>query len=143
MPCNLAVTITKATVLPEHLQSLLTPAVVKTLVPAFLQQHPEYNSAGHISAWNQGDTVVFSVGDFTITVSKDTQVTVNTIRLRREAANKLAEQITTLLSIGADRMFVNQVQQVLTAKFGAVYSQTATVDNQGTQERVSVFMLEI
>lgn len=45
MPCNLAVTITKAGVSQKELQALLTPDVVATVVEAFIKTHPKFTKA--------------------------------------------------------------------------------------------------
>ncbi len=42
MPCNLAVSITKAAVQDEQLTKLLTPEIVKTLLETFIGQHPDH-----------------------------------------------------------------------------------------------------
>jgi hypothetical protein len=55
---------------------------------------------------------------------------------------KLANLISQLLTLGADKLFAAQVQQALT-KFGHVQAKTATVDNEGQQQQVRVFTVEI
>lgn len=46
MPCNLAVTITKAGVSQKELQALLAPDIVATVVESFINNHPKFVEAG-------------------------------------------------------------------------------------------------
>ncbi len=144
MPCNLAVTITKAAVMPEHLQALLTPEIIEQIVTTYLSSHNEYKTCQPLRSRIIGETVRFYLGSlaYRITIT-GSQVALNFPPNEQYRAETLGTQLTQLLTRGADRLFASQVQQSLTAKFRNVQAQTATVDNQGTPQKVTVFTLEM
>ena len=145
MPCNLAVTITKALVLPEQLQQLLIPEIVTRVITAYIEQHrEEYGSFGPLRTTTRDGIVTCYIGrlDYRIMIANG-QVSVNFPPYKQTQAEKLSEELSQLLSRAADQLFASQVQQSLKAKFGRVRTNTATVDNQGTPQQVTVFSLEI
>lgn len=144
MPCNLAVTITKAAVTNEQLTKLLTPEIVKTLLETFIGQHPDHQAQtprATIRKQNGQVSLYISRYDCFLSVING-EVTISTPRYYTEQANDLMKQVALLLSKAADKLFVAQVQQAL-AKFGNVDAQTTTVDNAGEKQQVRVFTLEL
>jgi hypothetical protein len=143
MPCNLAVTITKAVVAPEHLLALLTPEVIGQLITAFTSQSPEFQQYQPIRITTYGDTVNVILGRldrrFLITHN---QVTSNFPRYEQTQADTLAQLLSNLLSRGADRLFAAQVRKALTEKYGDVKQTSETVSNQGQPQRVTLFSFE-
>lgn len=143
MPCNLAVTITKGVVAPDHLKKLLTPQIIQQLVTAFCNEHPDFKQHQPIRTSSSSDGVVLYVGrlDRRLIITND-QVKANFPRYAQEEGERLATLLTHLLAKGADKLFAAQVQKAL-ATFGGVQAQTATVDNEGEKQQVRVFTLEV
>ena len=144
MPCNLAVTITKAAVLPDHLVALLTPEVIEQVVTAYLQHHPVFKDYLPLRSKTIGNVVTFFVSNlaYRITITGN-QIAINFPPYAQDKATKLSGELVTLLSKTSDRLFARQVQKSLAAKFGNVQQQTAKVDNEGEQQTVTVFTLEV
>src|SRR5436309_405092 len=114
MPCNLAVSITKAAVLPEYLASLLTPEVVEQVVMAYLKQHQTYKTYQPIRSRIAGESVIFHLSSlaYRITITGG-NVVINFPRYALQEADILAEELTTLLAKGAAKLFADQLQATL------------------------------
>ena len=142
MPCNLAVTITKAAVTNEQLQKLLTPEVVKTLLESYISKHPNHKGQTP-HAFIRGDEVSLPILRYDCRVIiKNGQVRISTPRRNVEEAEALSGELAQLLSLAADKLFAGQVQKAL-ASMGKVSGQTVTVDNQGQKQQARVFTLEV
>lgn len=140
MPCNLAVSITKAAVSNEQLVQLLTPEAVYEAVKTFLSRHDAYKDQ-LFGDWQSGSALMFYVGDCIVTIL-GAQVTVNGSEWSTQQAETLSADMNTLLARLADYLFAQQVQQAL-AGLGPVESQTMSVDDQGVTRQATVFTLNI
>jgi len=143
MPCNLAVTITKAVVAPEHLLKLLTPQVVEALVDGFVRQHPTFVQYASVRVMTAPRGVV------TIWLGYNKQMTIVDGQVsarfpRGEEANgeMCAQLISTLLAKGADRLFAQQVKKSL-QQLGTVQEQQTKVKDGDQVIPVTMFKLEI
>ena len=140
MPCNLAISITKAAVSNEELLKLLTSEVVHEAVKNFLSRHETYKDKV-IGDWQSEPTVWFYVGNCIITITNG-QVTVNGPQWTKEEVEALSTDMNTLLSRLADYLFAQQVQQALTG-LGPVETQVVNVDDQGVTRQATVLTLTI
>jgi hypothetical protein len=144
MPCNLAVTITKVVVAPEHLRTLLTPEVIQSLVQAFVAQHPAFTSYQPVRVSVLGSTVLVRLGRMDRYVSLTAeQVTANFPRYEQEQAPAIVELFTQLLAKGADKLFATQVRTALAKDFGQVSQTSTTVSNQGQKQNVTLFSFDV
>ena len=144
MPCNLAVTITKAVVAPEHLRKLLTPQVIQSLVQAFVAQHPAFTSYQPVRVSVLGSTVIVRLGRMDRSVSLTAeQVTANFPRYEQEQAPAIVELLTQLLAKGADKLFATQVRTALAKDFGQVQQTSTTISNQGQKQNVTLFSFDV
>lgn len=144
MPCNLAVSITKAAVTEDHLRAFLTAETITDVVLRFLTQQYARLSPQLMSASGRRLTFLLDGGDITITIV-DGKVTTNATRYRLPQANGIVESVSLLLARLADMLFQRQVQQALTARFDArlVSTQTLDVENEGERQQAAVFTLEL
>lgn len=144
MPCNLAVSITKAAVTEDHLRALLTADTITDVVLRFLTQQYACLSPQLLSASGRRLTFLLDGGDITITIV-DGKVTTNATRYRLPQANDIVEAVSLLLAHLADMLFQRQVQQALTGRFDAhlVSAQTLDVENEGERQQAAVFTLEL
>jgi len=144
MPCNLAVSITKAAVTEDHLRALLTADVTSDVVLRFLEQQYPHLSPRLISA--SGSRMVFWLdsGDITLTITNG-QTTVDATRAQQRQANAILAQVSQLLARLADQRFQRQVQTALSARFGArlTSAQVIDVDNEGECQQAAVFTLTL
>ena len=134
MPCNLAVTITKATVTPQHLVTLLTVPTVEPVVHAYLMARFPNES---ISTSTRGDLEMW-VDDYIIRIAAGK---VNVTAPNVATATQLADELTQLLALLADELFARQLTTLLTP-FG-VTTQQVTVDNEGTSQSAYQFTLHL
>src|SRR6266566_1253219 len=143
-PCNLAVTIQKAAVLPSHLLALLTPEAVEKVVTAYLSSHAEYKHYQPLRSRISGESVIFHLGSLSYRVTiTGGSVALNFPRYNQDNAATLSEELTQLLS-QADVLFAQQVKSTLTKKFGRVKQTTATVKDAAEEpQKVTVFTLDI
>ena len=141
MPCNLAVSITKAAVNDEQLKQLLTTQVIHQVVKNFLSANEAYKGQLY-GDWESSTSSVFYIGDCTLTVFNGGQVSVDASRWSRERAQTLNADIAKLLVRLADHLFAQQVQQAL-AGLGPVQVQTVDVDDQGITRQATVLTLNL
>ena len=141
MPCNLAVSITKAAVIEAHLVALLTPEAILPLIEAYLRQ-PGVGVAGERrSVERQGDAMVVTVGNVTMTIREgrgETQATQG----YDGRAKELTDGISALVAGIADALFAQQIRAAL-APFGTVAAQQVTVDNDGVSQVVTMLTMTI
>jgi hypothetical protein len=151
MPCNLAVTITKATTAPEHLQKLLTPAVVKALVEPFVKAHEifrgyDYQNVHLYERTNHPNMVeIYLSWGRRIELQQINGVWTVYGRFPRTEEAKLAqmaELLEQLLARGADRLYARQVKQALSA-FGKVAESQARVKDGEQTVDVTLLKFEI
>jgi hypothetical protein len=144
MPCNLAVTITKAVVAPEHLRALLTPEVIASLGESIVEKHPAFASYQPVRFRVYNETVIVRLGrmDRTVTLTAS-QINANFPRFEQEQAPAIVELLSTLLSRGADKLFATQVRAALAEKYGPVQQASSTVMNQGQKQNVTLLSFEV
>lgn len=137
MPCNLAVTITKAAVEQEHLNKLLTPQVVEQALRAFLTAR-DRNATVRV---NYG-TVYASTGYNSVSVFRG-RVSVSNGNRDTRGAEKLAAETQQLLAALADTLFAQQVQSALQGSGARVASQQVVVDNAGRRQVATVLSFNL
>ncbi len=142
MPCNLAVTITKAVVAPEHLLKLLTPQVVEALVDGFVHQHPMFVQYASVRVTASRGVVTIWLGYNKQITIIDGQVSARFPRGNAAKGEELAQLISTLLAKGADRLFAQQVKKSL-QQLGTVQEQQTKVQDGNQVIPVTMFKLEI
>ena len=142
MPCNLAVTITKAVVAPEHLLKLLTPKVVEALVDGFVRQHVSFQkySPLRVRASRGGITIWLGYGRQISIVGH--QVSASFPRGEERKGEELAQLISTLLAKGADRLFAQQVKRSL-QQVGRVQESQRSVNDGEQVVPVTMFKVEM
>jgi hypothetical protein len=138
MPCNRAVSITKAAVTNEELLRLLSEPVVEQVVTAYLQAKYEQHRPTLVNRYS--GTLVFRVGGLYVTIQGGA---VSVRAYGQEAlAEQLAAELQTLLAQAADRLFQQQVGRALSL-FGPVNTQVVEVESEGTVQRAAVFTLNL
>ena len=140
MPCNLAISITKAAVSNEQLLKLLTPELISQAVKSFLSRHETYQHQRY-DDWQYRNSLIIYVGECTVTFT-DGEVKVEGPEWSTALVNALSADMTTLLSRLADYLFAQQVQQAL-ASLGQVASQTVNVDDQGVTRQATVLSFNL
>lgn len=139
MPCNLAVSITKAAVTEAHLMALLTPEVILPLIEAYLRL-PGVLHAERVTLQRQGDAITVTVGRVTMTIREgrvETQATRGDVR-----AQELTDGISALVAGIADALFAQQIRAALTP-FGTVAAEQVTVDNDGVSQVVTMLTMTL
>ena len=139
MPCNLAVSITKAAVSEAHLRAILTPEVILPLIEAYLRL-PGVLHAERVTLQRQGDAIVVTVGRVTMTIREgrvETQATRGDVR-----AKELTDGISALVAGIADALFAQQIRAALTP-FGTVAAEQVTVDNDGVSQVVTMLTMTL
>ncbi|NNJ13396.1 hypothetical protein EKD04_024015 [Chloroflexales bacterium ZM16-3] len=142
MPCNLAVSITKAAVTEERLRALLTPEAVQPVIAAYLRQPGVVGAGERVIVQRQGDGLAVTVGSLTLTISGGQVQTRATRGTNATRAQELADALSDLLALAADTRFAQQVRAAL-ATFGTVAAQQVTVDNGGVTQAATVLTLHI
>ncbi len=146
MPCNLAVTITKAAVNAEQLQALLSLDVINQTVMAYLKVAEAYQKDAELYMrsflYRTTNSMLIYLGNYTITIKQGGLVTVEGLRGEEAENERLRDTIATFLAQVADKLFAAKVQQSL-VKLGRVKSKDATVRDEGTTVNVTMFSLEI
>jgi hypothetical protein len=144
MPCNLAVSITKAAVTEDHLRALLTADTVSDVVLRFLAQQYARRSPRLLSASGRRSVFLMDEGDTLITIT-DGKVTINAVALRPSQADDILEAVSLLLTRLTDMLFQRQVQQALSARFDTclIGAQTLEVENEGERQQAAVFTLDL
>jgi len=127
MPCNLAVSITKAAVENEELLRFMTPDVVEGMLAQAL------GVQGRI----QGDTVTFTLnrkGRPIVTVQNgQVNVQANRSRVPKDQVEALSEQVAQkLVDIGTAALAAKMYQAL--QRYGSVNIQSTQVDNEGLQQ---------
>ena len=143
MPCNLAVSITKAAIADKQLLELLTPEVIKTLITTFLENDAALTSYRPIRASVLGNRLVVYIGriDFKVFVENG-QVTIYAPRSLRAKAQQLTESLSTLLTKGAEKLFDEKMLKTLQG-LGKTAVRHVEVDSQGTNVPATLFTLEL
>ena len=152
MTCNLAVSITKASITNQHLQALLTQDIVNQIVTVYLAQH--YLS--YQIELLPGKRSVFLLKDrnprgtsFTVTIGTNRQVTVRadawdySTRGDQQKATDLTNQIAELLSRAADSLFARQVQIALSGLGGYQTVDTLAVDDAGVTQQATMLSIRL
>jgi len=143
MPCNLAVSITKAAVSQEHLRKLLSdnPSLVAQVVLNYLVQH---QTVGHLHPSIAGQTsfaVTFSLGNWFLTI-RDGQVSIDAVRPgERREADALCQEVSEVLALLADELFLQQVQQLLGDTITGI--QQVEVESSGQRMAATVFTVNL
>jgi len=145
MPCNLAVTITKAAVSQAQLVALLTPEVVQAVVEAYLRQ-PGVLAPGETAAVQRsGPTITITIqvgGGRRIAMAIADGVVQATTRTSDQRAQELVDALSPLLARAADARFAQQVQAAL-ARLGPVTAQAVTVANEGIPQQAVVLTMRL
>jgi hypothetical protein len=139
MPCNLAVSITKAAVTDERLRALLTPEAIGNVVLTYLQRNFASSRSSLLLA--RGNVLSYSVGDLTLTIA-DGRVDVDGSQGQVALAEKLATDVTGLLAAAGDRLFQGQVQQALRSVTTRAQSVDVTLEEENTA-RAAVFHVNV
>jgi hypothetical protein len=141
MPCNLAVSITKASVTEEKLLALLTPDAVRPVVQSYLSQPGvlKPNEAATVAV--QGSRVVVAVGSLQLVVSGGRVTTTATAGYDDTRGRELVDALSTLLALAADALFAQQVRAALSGLGRQVTQQQVTVDNAGVTQAATVLTL--
>lgn len=134
MPCNLAVTITKAAVKSEHLLNLLKTEAIQPVVEAYLRDR---FPAQALYSSVDGNSLEIWVEPYTITITTGTvQVSVSSAAMQANTT-QLAEELQQLLAVLADELFAAQLGNLF-AEYGAT-AQQVTVENQGVTQHAYQF----
>lgn len=107
MPCNLAVSITKAAVTNETLLRLLTPELIEPVLRAYLEQQYQ-----QVSLRRRGNALIGSVAGCFISVHNGT-VRVIDDDGDTDLVTRLSEELSQLLTTLADRAFEQAVAAAL------------------------------
>jgi hypothetical protein len=142
MPCNLAVSITKAAVTEDRLLALLTPAVVQPIIVAYLRQPGVLTAGERVTVTTPGARVVVTVGALTFHIDGGRVSTVATEGATDARGRELVDALSALLALAADARFAQQVRTALAA-FGRVSQQSVTVDNGGVTQAATVLTLTL
>lgn len=142
MPCNLALSIAKATVSDEHLWTLLEPRL-QSLVTSFLSKECPQSA---VQSWQEKATSLFKLDRVTFSVQRG-EVSAQIPRSSSEAEQQLAETISSQLSLlleeAASRLFQNQVGQAL-GQLGKVARKDQQIrDEGGTIRQAAIFTVEV
>lgn len=163
MPCNLAVTITKAGVAPQELQALLTTETVATVVEAFITTHPKFTEAKATITGRNG----FGGGIITVSLMRTAGSPGQIKRLNIGTAttqawmgvtpggvqavfqrdqdkaymDELAELLQELVSRTADTLYAKKVKALLETIVEDAVEETQQVVKTGKQE-MAVTMLK-
>lgn len=142
MTCNLAVSIAKAAVTNEYLQTLLTPTIVQHVVLTYLQQQYPNDQPKVIEVLDDG--VYFSVGSCTILLLKG-EIEVLDAENFPGRAEQFVQELERLLIALADRLFQQHVQQVLQQMPGVAFMEVTPVEveNEGQLQQAAVFTLTL
>ncbi|MGH2505869.1 MAG: hypothetical protein ACRDHZ_00380, partial [Ktedonobacteraceae bacterium] len=148
MPCNLAVSITKATTAPEHLQKLLTSEVVKAVVESFVKTHEIFKGYQYqnVRLYERMGMVEIYLGfGHRLELRQVNGVWTASGRFPRGEEAKL-ENMTSLLSVllskGADRLYARQVKAAL-QQFGQVNESQAKVNDGEEMMNVTLLQFEV
>ncbi len=142
MPCNLALTITKAAVSEERLLALLTDDLVAPIVTAFLT---ECGLALGETRLPRGG-VEFAGDRLRLTIVGG-RVTGRTSSpwptpADRDLLARLMADLPAVLAEAVDQVFARKVQETLAA-FGPVSAQRVPVDNEGVRQGATVLTLRL
>lgn len=110
MPCNLAVSITKAAVTNESLLRLLTPELIEPVLRAYLEQH--YTPCSLRRGSHGGKALFASVAGCRIAIENG-NVRVTDDDGDTNLVTRLSEEFSHLLATLADRAFAQAVAAAL------------------------------
>lgn len=170
MPCNKAVSITKAVISQKQLAGLVTPDVMESLMRVLASQHSLTEQA---AAWTSQDrnltyftllrdvagaggsrygaqresgAVTLRVGGdwgLDLIAHADGRVELSTTDYSQGAfGQQLLDELTELAGGMAQLLLATQVEQALAA-FGTVTSEQITVDNAGVQQTAIKLTLRV
>lgn len=157
MPCNLAITITKAAVSEERLRALLTPEVVTSLLASYLQasgyaivpesfQQQQPGTYASLQTLPDG-RVQCRIGGYygiDVFVAPAGVVTVNTTTYSQHSqADHVLADVTQLLSQATDALFARQVQAALASLGVPMTTEQVQVDQAGHVSPATVFTLRV
>jgi hypothetical protein len=141
MPCNLAVSITKAAVTEERLLALLTPEAVQPVVEAYLRQPGVLKPGESFNVNRQGNRLMIMVGSLRLFIERGRVSTYATQGYNDVRGEELVSALSNLLALAADALFAQQVKAAL-APFGKVAQQQVMVDNGGVTQAATVLTLK-
>lgn len=141
MPCNQAVSITKAAIANEALRDLATPAMLAEALRAYLTQQGKQERTDF--TLNVYDSFVRArIGNHIVVIERG-QVTVTTYdRNLRTEGTALQDEIAAIVAALADEVFTQQVRAAL-ATLGPITTKTTTVTNEGQQQQATVITLRV
>jgi len=142
MPCNLAVSITKAAVTEEKLLALLVPEVVLPVVQSYLSQPGVLTADERANVGQQGARLLVYVGSLVLYVEGGRVSTYATEGYNEVRGNELVAALSNLLALAADALFAQQVKAAL-ARFGKVGQQQVMVDNGGVTQAAMVLTVKL
>jgi hypothetical protein len=152
MPCNLAVSITKAQVVPEQMRAFLTPDLIEQIVKSYLaEQYPQLVIK---RVWTGYDTtwldMAYDGGTLSIAYNRtDAEVRVRlagrgyTSRGDYQFGEQLTEEISELLARAGDALFARQVQSLLMGLGGQMATEHVLVEDAGVQRSATVFTVNL
>lgn len=137
MPCNLAVSITKAVVTQEYLRRLLTPEVLTTVLEAFLAA--AYDSY-RFSIRSTPIGVTCTLGEVTFAIVQ------GTISVRAGARTPLAERLLPELELlvrrTSDTLLLQRIHDAL-GMIGSITYQTVLIDDGGVASQARVLTTHV
>lgn len=142
MPCNLAVSITKAAVTEAKLLALLTPEKVQPVVEAYLRQPGVLKQGERVELSNGGGTMFIRVGSLSLQIQAGRVSTYATQGYNDMRGRELVDALSNLLALTANALFAQQVKAAL-APLGKVKQQQVSVENDGVTQAAMVLTLNI
>lgn len=142
MPCNLALSIAKATVADEHLWSLLEPRLLP-LVSGFLQQaYPQYM----VQTSQMGAIYLVTLGPLTFAIERGEvriQLSGYSSTEEQQLAETISSQLSLLLDEAASRLFQDEIGLAL-GQLGTVARKDQAIrDEDGEIRQAAVFTVEL
>lgn len=143
MPCNLAISITKAAVTDAARVALLTSEVVQPVLTQWLAGQVPRLSVSAVRVVRGGVEVQVMEGNISLSVSIERgKIRIDTERVGRAAADRLQTQLTELLGFIADRVTAQRIAALL-GQFGDVTAQSVMVEDAGTVVAAQVLTLNV
>lgn len=156
MPCNLAMTITKAAVSEDRLRALLTADVVTTLLTSYLQEKhialiPDSFRATHPGPYaslqaREDGSVQCRIGGYygmDIFVQAGQVTVTGTTTTQQPDVDQMLQEVTHLLAQATDALFARQVQMALTALGVPMTTEQVQVEQAGQVSPAIVFTVRV
>lgn len=142
MPCNLALSIAKATVADEHLWSLVEPRLLP-LVSGFLQQtYPQYM----VQTGQMGAIYLVTLGPLTFAIERGevrVQLSGYSSTEEQQFAETISSQLSLLLEEAASRLFQDEIGLAL-GQLGAVARKDQSIqDEAGEIRQAAIFTVDL